>query len=144
MNSKAGFDFLSSNFCQVFKILYDNFACVRCCLRLLKIPENFSYLYQEKQSYIDLIQDISSNLNLQTNLIQDYNFKQMIKKGEQDPLGNCKVCLGLLQQIDQQEFLNQLYEKIAKEDYVFDSFQVAVKSPLSIQVRQLHMLLYAC
>lgn len=102
-------------------------------MRLLKISQ--IDLYRDKEFFLTTLNIISEKLNLERNLLYDYDFENLIAKSNDRKINVCCVCLGILQLQDKGEILKELIEKVKKEDYEFSSFKLTLKIPLSTTIR---------
>ena len=107
--------------------------CLRCILRLLKISQ--IDLYRDKEFFLTTLNLISEKLNLERNLLYDYDFENLIIKSSDRKVNICSICLGILQLQDKEENLKELIEKVKKEDFEFSSFKLTLKIPLSTTIR---------
>jgi len=120
--------------CKIFHLLFENNICLRCIFRLLKIDK--IDFYRAKEEYIELLNRLSDTLSLKPNLLEIYDFKNLIKKPEAPlDINICGICLGILQFEDQENRLNDLINRIKKEDYEFNSFKLTLKIPLTATIR---------
>ena len=62
----------------IFKTLFENYSCMRCILKLFLIDRHD--VYREKNLYFELLHNISEKMHLEKNLVEDYDFKNLIKK----------------------------------------------------------------
>lgn len=116
--------------------------CLRCILRLLKISQ--IDLYRDKEFFLTTLNIISEKLNLERNLLCDYDFENLIIKTNDRKVNICCVCLGILQLQDKEDNLKELIEKVKKEDFEFSSFKLTLKIPLTTTIRayQVNSFLY--
>lgn len=129
--------------CKIFNLFFENNICLRCIFRLFKIDK--IDFYRDKEKFIELLNTASISLNLQTNLLENYDFRNLIRKNKALQAGNiniCNICLGILQLVDQEEKMNEIIALIKKEGYEFSSFKFTMKVPLSATIRAFHVLFH--
>ena len=63
---------------KIFTTLFDNYSCLRCILKFFLIDQHD--IYRDRNLFFELLHNISEKLRLQTNLIEDYDFTNLIKK----------------------------------------------------------------
>ncbi|EAR99612.2 tRNA pseudouridine synthase Pus10, putative (macronuclear) [Tetrahymena thermophila SB210] len=116
--------------CHIFKNFFDNFSCVRCIFRALKI--NQYEVYQNKQQFQELLENVSKKLEIQS-LSTHYNHDWIIRTGGNNHY--CRICMGILQNIDHQENVDKIAAQIKEQDFEYQSFKFFIKVPLCTQIR---------
>lgn len=127
--------------CKIFNLFYENDICLRCIFRLFKIDK--IDFYRDKEKFIELLNTTSISLNLKNNLLENYDFKNLIRKDKALQEGKtniCNICLGILQLVDHEEKMNEIINLIKQEGYEFSSFKFTMKIPLSAALRAFHVL----
>ena len=70
-------------------------------------------------------------------MLKSYDFNYLIKKDTALPQEKqtCRVCLGLLQQVDRKELVEEMLEEIRRQGYQFEEFIFQHKILTSIDIR---------
>jgi tRNA pseudouridine synthase 10 len=101
-------------------------------------------IYRKKDSYIDLLHKVSEELKLPKSLIENYDAVNHIfvedLKEQKKP---CAVCLGILQDVDKSEWVNEVAYHLKHEGYEFNSFKLTIKIPMATCLRYTQMAYYA-
>ncbi|KAG2201278.1 hypothetical protein INT47_006781 [Mucor saturninus] len=106
------------NSLSIIRILLDNGCCARCCLRYLGCTDFRLYALDETDlfTYFDTLYTEKGNMESLT-----------------PPNGICTACLGAIQYAD--SFVDDVCERLAKEDYKADSVCLTCTLPVSILSR---------
>eukprot|EP01016_Furgasonia_blochmanni_P015571 TRINITY_DN18560_c0_g1_i1.p1 TRINITY_DN18560_c0_g1~~TRINITY_DN18560_c0_g1_i1.p1 ORF type:complete len:189 (-),score=25.94 TRINITY_DN18560_c0_g1_i1:168-734(-) len=129
---------LKNNFtCNYFLLLYKNYSCLRCILRFFKVDHIESY--RNQPFFVEILHNVTEKMKLTENLIVDYNMKHYIRKHEDPTHERCRVCLGILQKIDQSENVAKIADRLKKEGFEFNDFKINLQIPLSTSIRYAHV-----
>lgn len=84
---------------------------------------------------------ISLTLDLKSNLLEIYDFKNLIRKTNDSSENLCYICLGILQSADQEGKMEEIVNLIKEQDYEFQSFKLTLKIPLSANLRAFQVMM---
>lgn len=114
--------------------LQDCGCCPRCQLRYQSIRWQTSYIQPKAERLKVEYANVVSEEGDQAELNKD--------KHQRDAIPVCPLCLGILQDLCEKQFIHKMAEELKSENYEFNSYAFTISLPLELLIRQHMFLLY--
>ena len=69
--------------------------------------------------------------------MKNYILNENLKEYKEN---KCVICLGILQNVDKNSHIENIFLRITQEDFEFDSFKFTIKIPLSTGLRYVNVI----
>jgi len=115
---------------------------MRCIFRIFRI-ETID-LYKKGAHHTELLDKISSQLNLSKSLTENYDSKNVIysENPSHENCQYCATCLGILQKADNHDHVADVAKRVVNEGFEFKSFKFTIRIPLATGIRLAQMMYF--